>query len=76
MSAWAPSAESRADSPRFHAFVTMWCSVRGWDKSVQRGVTQPFILAMQLVTVACLAWSAPPQSDVLRNASFVPFALP
>lgn len=33
------------------AFVTIWCSMRGWDKSVQRAVTQPFILAMQLVTL-------------------------
>jgi hypothetical protein len=30
---------------------------------------------MQLVTVACLAWSAGPQTDALRNASLVPFAL-
>jgi len=36
------------------AFVTMWCSVRGWDKSVQRGVTQPFILAMQLITLGTM----------------------
>ncbi|MCC6194824.1 MAG: sulfite exporter TauE/SafE family protein [Burkholderiales bacterium] len=55
--------------------VTIWCSMRGWDKERQRAVYQPFILAMQLVTVACLAWSAPPQADVWRHASFVPFAL-
>ena len=36
------------------AFVTIWCSMRGWDKSVQRGVTQPFILAMQLITLAAM----------------------
>jgi uncharacterized protein len=36
------------------AFVTIWCSVRGWDKSVQRGVTQPFILAMQLITLGTM----------------------
>jgi hypothetical protein len=36
------------------AFVTIWCSLRGWDKSVQRGVTQPFILAMQLITLGTL----------------------
>ena len=36
------------------AFVTIWCSVRGWDKSVQRAVTQPFILAMQLITLATM----------------------
>jgi uncharacterized membrane protein YfcA len=36
------------------AFVTIWCSVRGWDKSVQRAVTQPFILAMQLITLGTM----------------------
>jgi uncharacterized membrane protein YfcA len=36
------------------AFVTIWCSMRGWDKSAQRGVTQPFILAMQLITLAAM----------------------
>jgi uncharacterized membrane protein YfcA len=36
------------------AFVTIWCSMRGWDKSVQRGVTQPFVLAMQLITLAAM----------------------
>ena len=55
--------------------VTIWCSMRGWDKERQRAVYQPFILAMQFVTVACLLASAPPHADVLRHASFVPFAL-
>ncbi len=36
------------------AFVTIWCSMRGWDKSVQRAVTQPFILAMQLMTLGTM----------------------
>ena len=43
--------------------------------AIERAVYQPFILAMQVVTVACLAWIAPPQVDALRDASFVPFAL-
>ena len=55
--------------------VTIWCSMRGWEKDQQRAVYQPFILAMQVVTVACLTWSAAPQWDALRHASFVPFAL-
>jgi uncharacterized membrane protein YfcA len=55
--------------------VTIWCSMRGWDNVQQRAVYQPFILAMQLVTVACLTWSAAPHTDALRHASFVPFAL-
>jgi uncharacterized membrane protein YfcA len=36
------------------AFVSIWCSMQGWDKSVQRAVTQPFILAMQLITLAAM----------------------
>lgn len=36
------------------AFVTIWCSMRDWDKSVQRAVTQPFILAMQLITLGTM----------------------
>jgi len=55
--------------------MTVWCSMRGWDKERQRAVYQPFILAMQLVTVACLAASSPPNADAWRHASLVPFAL-
>ena len=55
--------------------VTIWCSMRGLDKVQQRAVYQPFILTMQLVTVACLASTAVPQADALHYASFVPFAL-
>ena len=55
--------------------VTIWCSMRGWDKLRQRAVYQPFILAMQLVTVACLTWTAGPSTEALRHASYVPFAL-
>jgi uncharacterized membrane protein YfcA len=36
------------------AFVTIWCSMRDWDKSVQRAVTQPFILAMQLIALVAM----------------------
>jgi uncharacterized membrane protein YfcA len=55
--------------------VTVWCSMRGWDKARQRAVYQPFILAMQLVTVACLASIAPERTEPFRDAGFVPFAL-
>ena len=55
--------------------VTIWCSMRGWDKLRQRAVYQPFILAMQLVTVACLTWTAGRRTAALRHASYVPFAL-
>lgn len=43
------------------AAITIWCSMKGWDKARQRGVYQPFILAMQfmaLVTIALMRSSA------------------
>jgi uncharacterized membrane protein YfcA len=36
------------------AFVTIWCTMRGWDKATARGVYQPYILIMQLAAVAWL----------------------
>jgi uncharacterized membrane protein YfcA len=36
------------------AFVTIWCSQRGWDKVRQRAITQPYILVMQIITLAVL----------------------
>jgi uncharacterized membrane protein YfcA len=36
------------------AFLTIWCSMRGWDKTLQRGVTQPYILVMQLITLVAM----------------------
>ena len=37
------------------AFVAIWCSVRGWDKATQRSIYQPYILAMQIMTLGILA---------------------
>ena len=36
------------------AFVTIWCSFKGWSKERQRGVYQPFILIVQLAGLALL----------------------
>jgi uncharacterized protein len=36
-------------------FVTIWCSMKGWDKSRQRGIGQPYILIMQVITLATLS---------------------
>jgi uncharacterized protein len=36
------------------ALVTIWCSLKGWDKKRQRGVYQPFILVMQVLTLAAI----------------------
>jgi uncharacterized membrane protein YfcA len=35
--------------------ITVWCSMKGWDKARQRGVYQPFILAMQFMALATIA---------------------
>jgi uncharacterized membrane protein YfcA len=57
------------------SFVTIWCSMRGWDKLRQRAVYQPYILVMQLITIACLQWQAPARMSVTQDLHFVPFAL-
>ena len=57
------------------SFVTIWCSLRAWDKLKQRAVYQPYILAMQLVTLACMRWQAPPRGGVARAPGLVPLAL-
>lgn len=36
------------------AFVVIWCSARGLDKHAQRAICQPYILAMQVATLAFL----------------------
>jgi hypothetical protein len=37
------------------AFVTIWCSMKGWDKSRQRAVFQPFILIMQVLALLVIS---------------------
>jgi uncharacterized protein len=39
--------------------MTVWCGLRGWDTARQRGVYQPFILPMQMLTFGMLAVLAP-----------------
>lgn len=36
------------------AAVTVWCSLKGWDKRKQRGVYQPFILTMQIMALGLI----------------------
>jgi uncharacterized membrane protein YfcA len=61
------------------AFVTIWCSLKGWDKARQRGLYQPFILCMQPVGLIAIhlmrpASSTAPQLD-WNALAFVPAAL-
>ena len=37
------------------ALVAIWCSVRGWDRTTQRSIYQPYILVMQVITLGILA---------------------
>lgn len=59
------------------AFLTVWCAMRGWTKVEQRAVYQPFILVMQLVTLAWLSALSPTVSTSAGPAElrYVPFAL-
>jgi uncharacterized protein len=61
------------------AFVTIWCGFKGWNKARQRGVYQPFILAMQLVTLLAIHLMRPSSSNQTQldwqTFAFVPAAL-
>ncbi|HEY3181159.1 MAG TPA: sulfite exporter TauE/SafE family protein [Casimicrobiaceae bacterium] len=57
------------------SFVTIWCSMRGWDKLQQRAVYQPYILIMQIVTILCLQLQTPIDVHAMQGVRFVPFAL-
>jgi uncharacterized membrane protein YfcA len=57
------------------SFVAIWCSMRGWDKLRQRAVYQPFILAMQVVTIVCLRWQGARGLHVFADLRFIPFAV-
>lgn len=55
--------------------VTIWCSLRGLDKLAQRATYQPFILVMQIVSIACLHWQDSSALLTMADARFVPFAM-
>ena len=55
--------------------VTIWCAMRGWDKLQQRAVYQPYILAMQLVTIVCLQCQPSRHAGIGDDFGLVPFAL-
>jgi uncharacterized membrane protein YfcA len=49
--------------------------MRGWDKLRQRATYQPFILVMQVVTIACLRLAAPTARLTAQDLRFLPFAV-
>ncbi|HLX28267.1 MAG TPA: sulfite exporter TauE/SafE family protein [Casimicrobiaceae bacterium] len=57
------------------ALMTIWCSLRGIDKTRQRAIYQPFILAMQIVTAASLHFLGRAQLGAQHDLRFVAFAI-
>ena len=39
------------------AIPAAWCGLRGWPKQQARGVAQPYILAMHILSLASMAWA-------------------
>jgi uncharacterized protein len=54
--------------------MCMWCNMRGWSKERQRALYQPYILAMQIVAIACLGATAPSRIP-LESLIFMPLSL-
>ena len=57
------------------AFVTIWCGMRGWDKNRQRAVYQPYILAMQLMTLCALEFAGQAHTYDFALLQYAPAAL-
>jgi uncharacterized membrane protein YfcA len=57
------------------ALMTIWCSLRDIDKSSQRAIYQPFILAMQIVTAASLHVQGHTQLGTQHDLRFIVFAV-
>jgi uncharacterized membrane protein YfcA len=61
------------------AFVTIWCGLKGWSKEKQRGIYQPYILIMQLMTLVAIFFTptARAQSSAINieTLSYIPAAL-
>jgi len=55
------------------AFVTIWCGMRGWDKVVQRSVYQPYILILQVLTLAGVSVVS---ERSMMNGELFAYALP
>ncbi len=57
------------------ALLTIWCSLRGLDKMSQRAIYQPYILLMQLSTVASLQILGRGQLGDTHDLHYVVFAV-
>jgi len=54
--------------------MCMWCNLRGGSKVSQRALYQPYILAMQILAIACLGATAPSRIP-LETLFFMPLAV-
>jgi uncharacterized membrane protein YfcA len=60
------------------ASVTIWCGLKGWDKTRQRGVYQPFILCLQPVSLLAIQLMQPAGERApidWQTLAFIPAAL-
>ena len=61
------------------AFITIWCGLKGWDKTRQRAVFQPFILIMQVATLLAISigrhFSGSNVNFDIANLLFIPASL-
>ncbi|HET7884352.1 MAG TPA: sulfite exporter TauE/SafE family protein [Acetobacteraceae bacterium] len=59
------------------ALVTIWCSLKGWDKWQQRCVCQPYILIMQILALCLIMLMGPPagHQSGLHALAYTPGAL-
>jgi uncharacterized membrane protein YfcA len=58
------------------AFTAIWCSARGLPKDSQRAICQPYILFMQMATLALLHHVRPIEVGMLSSLwIYVPFSL-
>ena len=53
------------------AFIAIWCNAQGMEKQRQRAIVQPYILIMQLVTLALISSFKPIPSFRLDHLKFV-----
>jgi uncharacterized membrane protein YfcA len=54
--------------------MCIWCNLHSWPKERQRALYQPYILAMQILAIACLGATAPSRIP-LETLFFMPIAV-
>jgi len=58
------------------AFVSVWCSLKGWDKTRQRGILQPYVLIMQILALLALDLTRGAGAGfAVRDLIFIPASL-